>query len=109
MEGHGQGNRMIQLLLATLRVGAEQEVLQVHVGVGLSCPEWDCRCYPGSLWKVEILDQGMVPGRVRPVGMMVAVRVGLMGAVNGDWFVTESGKACTCIINGGAGEGVWGS
>ena len=32
-----------------------------------------------------------------------------MGAVNGDRFVTESGKACTCIINGGAGEGVWGS
>ena len=32
-----------------------------------------------------------------------------MGAVNGDWFVPESGKAGTRIINGGAGEGVWGS
>ena len=101
MEEYGQGSRIIQFLV-TLRVRAVQEVLQVHAGVGLSCPEWDCRCLQETLWEVEA-------ERVRPVGMMVAVRVGLMGTVNGDWFVTESGKACTCIVNGGAEEGMWGS
>ena len=61
---------MIQLLLATLMIGAVREVRQVHAGVGLSCPTWDCRCHQETLWKVEALDQGMVPGRVRPVGMI---------------------------------------
>ena len=70
MEEHGQASRMIQLLVVTLRVGAVQEVLQVHAGVGLSCPEWDCRCHREALWEVEAPDQGMVPGRVRPVGMI---------------------------------------
>ena len=64
-----QGDRMIQLLLATLMIGAVREVLQVHVGVGLSCPTWDCRCHQETLWEVEALDQGMVLGRVRPVGV----------------------------------------
>ena len=64
-----QGDRMIQLLLATLMIGAVREVLQVHAGVGLSCPTWDCRCHQETLWEVEALDQGMVPGGVRPVGM----------------------------------------
>ena len=61
---------MIQLLLATLMIGAVQEVLQVHAGVGLSCPEWDCRCHQETLWEVEALDQGMVLGRVLPVGLI---------------------------------------
>ena len=70
MEEHGQGDRMIQLLLATLMIEAVQEVLQVHAGVGLSCPKWDCRCHQETLWEVEALDQEMVPGRVRPVGVI---------------------------------------
>ena len=70
MEEHGQGDRMIQWLLATLLVEAVQEVLQVHAGVVLSCPEWDCQCHQETLWEVAALDQEMVPGRVRPVGMI---------------------------------------
>ena len=66
-----QGDRMIQLLLATLMIGAVREVRQVHAGVGLSCPEWDCRRHQETLWEVEALDQGMVPERVRPIGMIV--------------------------------------
>ena len=54
MEEHEQGNRMIQLLLATVMVGAVQEVLQVHAGVELSCPEWDCQCHQETLWEVEV-------------------------------------------------------
>ena len=70
MEEHGQGDRMIQLVLATLLVEAVQGVLPVHSEVVLSCPEWDCQCPQETLWEVEALDQGMVPGRVRPVGMV---------------------------------------
>ena len=33
------------------------------------------------------------------------VHVGLVGAVDGDWFVADSGEACTCIVGGEAGEG----
>ena len=57
-------------LLETWRVGAVQEVLQAHDGVWLSCPERDCRCRQEALWKVEAPDQGTVPERVRPVGMI---------------------------------------
>ena len=100
---------MIQLLLATLMIGAVQEVLQVHAGVGLSCPKWDCLCHQETLWEVEALGQGMVPGGVRPVGMIGRCTCRFDGAVNGDWFVPLSSKAGTRIVNGGAGEGVWGS
>ena len=58
-------------LLVTLRVGAVQEVLQVHDRARLACPEWDCRCrQEEALWEVEAPVQGMVPERVRPVGMI---------------------------------------
>ena len=57
-------------LLETWRVGVVQEVLQAHDGVGLSCPELDCRCRQEALWEVEAPDQGMVPERVRPIGMI---------------------------------------
>ena len=70
MEEHGLGDRMIQLLLATLMIGAVQEVLQVHDGAGIACPEWDCQCRQEALWEAEAPDQGMVPERVRPVGMI---------------------------------------
>ena len=60
---------MIQLLVAW-RVGAVQKVLQAHDGVRLSCPEWDCRCHQETRWEVEAPDQGMVPERVRLVGMI---------------------------------------
>ena len=70
MEEHGQGGRMIQLLLATLMGGAVPEVLAVHAGVELSCPEWDCQCRQEVLREVRAQDQGMVPERVRPVGMI---------------------------------------
>ena len=49
----------------------------------------------------------MVAEWVRPVGMVG--RCTLVGAVNGDWFVADSGEACTCVIDGGAGEGVGGA
>ena len=55
LEEHGQGSQMIQLL-GTLRVGAVQEVLQVHVRAGLACPEWDCQCRQEALWEVEAPD-----------------------------------------------------
>ena len=29
--------------------------------------------------------------------------------VFGDWFVADSGEACTCIVDGGAGEGIEGA
>ena len=35
--------------------------------------------------------------------------VGWIGTVDGDWFGTDSGEACACIIDGGAGEGMWGA
>ena len=31
---------------------------------------------------------------------LVAVHVGLSGAVDGDWFGTDSSEACTCIAGG---------
>ena len=43
------------------------------------------------------------------MGWLIAVRVGLVGAVDGDWFGTETGEACTCIVDGGAGEGMRGA
>ena len=78
LEEHGQGSQMIQLLV-TLRVGAVQEVLQVYDGAGLACPGWDCQCRQEALWEVRAPDQGMVPGRVRPVEMIGR------GACRFDW------------------------
>ena len=62
---------------------------------------------------VDVVRRSKVRGwRLRglvQLGWLIAVRVGLAGAVDGEWFGTESGEACTCIVGGGAGEGLWGA
>ena len=70
LEKHGQGSQMIWLLVM-LRIGIVEEVLRVHVEAGLAWPEWDCQCRQKALWGVRAQDQGMVPERDHPVGMIV--------------------------------------
>ena len=55
-------------LLETWRFGAVQEVRQVHAGVGLSCPEWDCRCHQEPLWEVGLWVRGWCLGEFVRLG-----------------------------------------
>ena len=43
---------------------------------------------------------GMRTSKFVQLGWLVAVLVGLIGAVDGDWFGSDSSEACACIVDG---------
>ena len=81
-----------------------------------------CRECCEFIWKLDYHVRGGTVGVVRrsrswgwwrsgliQLGWLMIVHVGLVGAVDGDWFVADAGEACTCIVDGGAGEGIGGA
>ena len=89
--------------MVMLRIGAMQGVLRVHFEAGLACPGGTVgvvrRSRGWGWWRSGLIQ----------LGWLMIVHVGLVGAVDGDWFVADSGEACTCIVDGGAGEGIGGA